>query len=62
MSKLTKGYRTGKSLPVWKCCREIRICCPNKLGEIYQSSDWGNNSEIEHWMCIKITKNLVKTE
>lgn len=56
MAKLTKGYKTGKAQPVWKCPREIRICCPNKLGEIYTCSNWGEG-ELQHWMCIKINKN-----
>ena len=56
MAKITKGYKTGKAKPVWKCVREIRICTPNELGKIYTCSDFGN-SEIEQWMCIKINKN-----
>ncbi len=54
MVKLTKGYKTGKAQPVWKCAREIRICAPNKLGEIYTCY---NEGEIEQWMCIKVNKN-----
>lgn len=56
MSQLTKGYKTGKAQPVWKCQREIRICAPNQLGKIYTCSNWGNG-ETEQWMCIKVTKD-----
>ena len=56
MSKLTKGYKTGKAQAVWKCPREIRICCPNELGAIYTCSDFGS-TPIQYWMCIKINKN-----
>jgi hypothetical protein len=56
MAKVTKGYKTGKAQPVWKCAREIRICTPNILGEIYDCNAW-ETGEPEYWMCIKINKN-----
>ena len=59
MSKLTKGYKTGVSQPVWKCCRQIRLCSPNELGEIYEGLNTLTN-EYEFWMCIKIEKNPKK--
>ena len=56
MPKLTKGYKTGIAQPVWKCCRMIRICCPSKLGEIYEGFNTLTN-EKEFWMCIKVTND-----
>ena len=56
MARITKGYKTGKAQPVWKCAREIRICTPNELGKIHTCSDW-DNSGVEQWMCIKINNN-----
>jgi len=56
MASLTKGYKTGKAQPVWHCCREIRICCPNELGKIYDGFNT-ITEEKEYWMCIKINKN-----
>jgi hypothetical protein len=54
--KLTKGYKTGKSQPAWKCCRMIRICPPNQLGEIHDVFNT-MTEEYESWMCIKVDKN-----
>lgn len=31
-----KGYRKGRAMPLSACCRDIRIACQNKLGEIYE--------------------------
>jgi hypothetical protein len=56
MAKLTKGYKTGKAQPLWRCCREIRICCPNELGKIYDGLNT-LTGEYEYWMCIKINAN-----
>lgn len=57
MSKLTKGYKTGVAQPVWKCCRQIRLSTPNKLGEIYEGLNTLTD-EYEYWMCIKVTMNF----
>lgn len=56
MNKLTKGYKTGKAQKAYKCCRMIRICVPNKLGEITEAYNTDTN-ELEYWMCIKIKPN-----
>ncbi len=56
MTKITKGYKTGKAQPVWKCCRQIRICMPNELGKIYEGLNTLTN-EYEYWICIKLNNN-----
>lgn len=32
--KIPKGYRRGRTMPLYKCCRDIRISIKNKLGDI----------------------------
>ena len=56
MGKLTKGYKTDKSQPVWKCCRQIRICIPSILRGIYSGLNTETN-ELEYWMLIKKHKD-----
>ncbi len=56
-NELTKGYKTGKAQTVSKCCREIRISCPNELGKIYEGFNT-LTEEKEYWMCIKVAKNF----
>ena len=53
--KVTKGYKTGKAQPAWKCCRMIRICPPNQVGEISNVFNT-ETEEYESWMCIKVDK------
>lgn len=54
--KLTKGYKTGVSQKLFKCCREIRIQTPNELGKIYEGVNTLND-KLEKWMLIKVAKD-----
>ena len=55
MSKLTKGYKTGKAQRIGLCCREIRICPPKELGDIAEGMNT-ISGEYEFWMLIKKEK------
>ena len=48
--------KRGKTQPVYKCCREIRIQMPGVKGKIYYATNFGVTEE-EAWLCIKVTKD-----
>ena len=63
--KPPKGLKKGKAKPLTNCCRDIRICSPNKLGEVVSGYfDYGDyRDKVETVMVIKESKpfNMNKT-
>ena len=57
MSKITKGYKTGTSQPMSKCCRMVRLSPCHTIGDICEGLNTLTD-EYEYWMCIKIAKNF----
>jgi hypothetical protein len=60
MSKLTKGYKTGRAQKVGNCCREIRIQSPSVIGEIYEGLNTLTDKN-EKWMLIKIANKSINS-